>query len=591
MDETSNIIQLLPASAEVSSSRQLFGGDYDDDDNDDYDKVSREDIGCGKVCSSTMAATTHTEQQRQPELPGAGASSMMLASLLSSKDVKLEHFLQDVMEEFMNGCQQQQQSNTYAAAASSTSLAPQPHSVLEDYSNSTFEEREQAFATRIGDRISGVSSILWHRVGPIAQALVNKRLKDSLESQIAVIVQSVPPLLNYVDNYRKLFFAFFDTPFLSFQTGNWGALHNISPKDYWILQYFALSTSKRVRGDSCLQVGLAGDTSIGKSTLFEAPLTNSSHFYLASAGVGRFRLDSKPVLFFNDVDISDLCLGKDRDLLKTVARGEPTQSKVHSSTICIPPVHLIYTSNTRLFSHLVPVAPASQRKRKWTTAQGPLVSPPPLAMMTHQEECNSKKRKLTKEQKLKQTPKQNYQLQIPQLFGLVNPRMTIVNNSCSREKDQVSVTTAAAPSTNMPKTCSTHPSDLKMNSANTAHIRAVQARFLECYCARKPQLDKSLFPTYGMFQKLHMVFGMYLHILELMETRYSPSDFYSRGLPLYVLSGLAKHAKKYEEKVSDQHNVTQRIIGLAQKFFPPQPPYLNVAEHNSILDHLFNTTN
>ena len=419
---------------------------------------------------------------------GPGPSS--LANLLSTKDVRVELFLQEIMSQLM--CED---------------LPP----------NATVDEIERAYSNKIGEKISGISAVLWHRVGPVVQILLNQKLKSALESQVVTVVNIVEPMIDMVHRYRSLFLEFITSPNLSFTGGNKSALQQVSAKDYWIFMYFAMSTCRRIRGDQCLQIGLVGKTSIGKSTLFEAPLTDTSHYYVSDSGVGRFKLDNKTILFFHDIDINDICFGKDRDLIKTLARSEPTVSKVHSSTVTIPPVHLFYTSNTKLFNHKIN---SSQQQRGI------------------KRECQEEHTfPSTSNQHLEAEDSHNLQRQISQQLTLNNFN---------------------------------HQSDLTITPKNREHVQAVRSRFLECFCPSKPLLDVNHFPKAGTFQRQHMVLGIYDHILNLLETSYSPSEFASPVLPLYLLSGLAKHARNLETLLSiPSTRVSERVIQQAERFFPP----------------------
>ena len=501
-------------------------------------------------------------------------SNQILSTLLSNKDVKLEHFLKTLVHNELAEC-----SSSAVAASSSSSTTT---------ANKTFDELETEFVEKLGDKISNLSSVLWHRVGPVVQTLLNQKLKAALDAQLATVVHSQETSANLVDNYKTLFAEFTSSPLLSFQTGNPGALKNIRARDYWVLQYFALATCRRNRGDQCLQIGLSGKTSVGKSTLFEAPLTETVHQYLSDSGCGRFKLDSKPVLFFHDVDIHDICFGRDRDLIKTLARGEPTKSKIHSSTNTIPPVHLFYTSNTKLFNHKVIVesspppstAPPPTLKREWQERV------PETDIWQQQQPASKRKKNHQPSAAAMTTIPQNVsrQLQIPLLFG------SMMMNSATQS------TAAATANQQKPnRVVQKHLSEIVLNAKNSEHVGAVRARFLECYCPSKPQLSTHLFPTTGMFQRQHMICGIYGQVLDLVGSTYSSADFASLGLPLYVLSGLAKNAKLYssivyadddEDKTASQRqDLFERLLAVAQAYFPPET---HSQEYNSICNLLFN---
>ena len=79
--------------------------------------------------------------------------------------------------------------------------------------------------------------------------------------------------------------------------------------------------------------------------MFEAPLQSVSHNLTSDQGVGRYNTNGKLVLLLHDCNIDILVKGKDCDKLKTITRSEPMTAKIHSSTVSIPPIHVLITSN------------------------------------------------------------------------------------------------------------------------------------------------------------------------------------------------------------------------------------------------------
>lgn len=339
--------------------------------------------------------------------------------------------------------------------------------------NATPDEIQNAWSSQLSDQISDMSTILWHRLNPYVQILIQKKMQETIHGQMVQIDAFSEPLKVMVEKYKKCFDTWIDSSKVSFNTNNTSALKHLSMKDYFILQFFTMATCTRKRGDNCLMIGISGCSSIGKSTLFEAPLTEISHFYVNERGVGRFRLQGKTVLFFHDIDVKVLVFSKDVDLIKTICRSEPTMVKIHSSITSVPPVHLFYTSNTKLFSHKV---------------EGT-----------------------------------NY------FSSMVN-------------------------------------SDLVVSEKNREHVNSIRQRFLECYCSERPPLNPDWFPECGMFQKKHMVLGLFERVLKILSTYPGPDSFYKNIQPHYVLAGLAKNAKFYSDvfgvSVNDQivNNVDRLIL-------------------------------
>lgn len=226
-------------------------------------------------------------------------------------------------------------------------------SILKLPLNATPDEIQAAWSNQLSDKISDISAILWHRLNPYVQILIQRKMQNAIHGQMVQIESVSEPLNVMVEKYKKCFNTWIDSDKISLNTYNTEALKHLSMKDYFILQFFILGTCARKRGDNCLMIGITGKSSVGKSTLFEAPLSEISHIYVNDRGTGRFRLESKTVLFFHDVDVKTFIYSRDRDIIKTICRSEPTVVKVHSSVISVPPVHIFYTSNTNLFNHIV----------------------------------------------------------------------------------------------------------------------------------------------------------------------------------------------------------------------------------------------
>lgn len=376
-----------------------------------------------------------------------------LAKLLSQKDASIDLFLQKMM------------------------------SLLKLPINATPDEIQTAWSNQLSDKISDMSAILWHRLNPYVQILIQKKISSTIQGQMVCIESFIEPLKIMVEKYNKCFNGWIDSDKVSFNTGNQPALGKLSMKDYFILQLFTMGTCTRKRGDNCLMLGIVGKSTVGKSLLFEAPLLEVSHMYVAEKGVGRFKIENKTILFFHDVDVNTFIHPKDRDLIKTVCRTEPTAVKVHSSVSSIPPVHVLYTSNTFLFNHKV---------------KG--------------------------------------------------------NNIFS----------------------SSFLSDIQITPKNVEHVQAIRCRFLECFCSEKPDLNSEWFPECGMFQRQHMILGIFDRVMKILSKYPGPESFYRVVQVHYVLAGLAKNAKFYEELF--QISVVNEIECFVKKFIK------NVDQQNDVLN-------
>lgn len=61
---------------------------------------------------------------------------------------------------------------------------------------------------------------------------------------------------------------------------------------------------------------------------------------------------------FHDINIATL-VGVDVERVKSLARSETTVVKIHSSTSTVSPMFVFYTSNERLFRHVIPAKNSS----------------------------------------------------------------------------------------------------------------------------------------------------------------------------------------------------------------------------------------
>jgi hypothetical protein len=244
--------------------------------------------------------------------------------LLTAKDASIEHYLTQLIN------------------------------LLELPENATADEIQNIWNKDVLEKVSQLSPILALKLNPIINHMLSTKLNQIISDGLAHVTTHLEPSSDMIGKYKKCFEHWIDSPHVSFKTNNKCAIGNIKMKDYFILQYFTMVTCRRVRADNCLQLGLSGESTVGKSSLFESGLIENAHYYVSCGGVGRFQVHSKSVLLFHDVNLEELLPSKDQTIIKTLARSEPSSSKVHSSINSIPPIHLFYTSNVNMFDHKFP---------------------------------------------------------------------------------------------------------------------------------------------------------------------------------------------------------------------------------------------
>lgn len=218
--------------------------------------------------------------------------------------------------------------------------------------NACGAELGQLWKTEAQKRIGNASVTLSHRVDPILKLMLEQKVARTMSASVVTLDAVVENLPDLVQRYKRCFNAWIDADqHVTFKATNTRLLGNVSAKDMFILTFFAFCTCARTRNDNILQLGLVGCSTSGKSTLFESCLMQLSHISTNEAGVGRYQVGNKPILLFHDIDIRTLAMSRDTEKIKTIARTEPTSSKVHSGTITLPPLFLFYSSNERLMNH------------------------------------------------------------------------------------------------------------------------------------------------------------------------------------------------------------------------------------------------
>lgn len=91
-------------------------------------------------------------------------------------------------------------------------------------------------------------------------------------------------------------------------------------------------------------------------------MLQGGHNLAMDEGVGRFVTGSKNLLLLHDCDLKILYSGGDAPKFKAIARTETVTAKVHSTTVTIPPLFIMVTSNQKLLKHVFPGKPNSPLK-------------------------------------------------------------------------------------------------------------------------------------------------------------------------------------------------------------------------------------
>lgn len=218
--------------------------------------------------------------------------------------------------------------------------------------NSSAVELARAWKEEAKKKIAEKSVTLSHRVQPIVQLMLEQKLASNIDKTFGTIQTLDHSVLEMSLKYTQCFDGWIDAEHcVSFKATNVRLLGKVNVKDMFILTYFVFLTCRRTKNDNILQLGIVGCSTAGKSSIFEACLMEGSHVTTNESGVGRFQVGNKPVLMFHDINVRTLVCSKDTEKIKTIARTEPTVTKIHGTVYTLPPLFLFYSSNERLMSH------------------------------------------------------------------------------------------------------------------------------------------------------------------------------------------------------------------------------------------------
>ena len=215
------------------------------------------------------------------------------------------------------------------------------------------DDLKRVWQESVSSKLGELSGILLHRLNPVINTIVQERLDKRLDSMVSEIKPLMESDTIMTFKYKRLTDAFFDGENqVTFNTGKKAFAGNMVLKDLFVLIYFIYTTCRRTRGDQMLCLGVTGVSSCLKTLCFESPLSDSSHNFITdSTGCGRLSLGRKTICLLRDIHIQTLVSSVDAEKIRLMTRTEPLQAKVHSGTYSVPPVFLLYTSNTNLLPH------------------------------------------------------------------------------------------------------------------------------------------------------------------------------------------------------------------------------------------------
>jgi hypothetical protein len=201
-------------------------------------------------------------------------------------------------------------------------------------------------------KLTETSIILAHKYQPLIKEYVAQQEKELLNNKFAVIKASPTSLQDMAAKYRACYEAWiYAKDDVSVKVHRHKDLGSLDVIDAFTLTYFATLTNRRRTGDNLHQLVVSGDTSCGKTLMFESPLLDIAHMLTTEKGVSRFNCDSKSTLLLHDVNL-EILVKSDSDKLKAIARAEPVPTKTFGNVQTVPAVFMFVTSNRTLLNHV-----------------------------------------------------------------------------------------------------------------------------------------------------------------------------------------------------------------------------------------------
>ncbi len=351
--------------------------------------------------------------------------------------------------------------------------------------------------------------------------------------------------------YRTAFAQWIDSPYVSFVAGNPTQLGKLTAKECFVLHVYSFVGCFRAKPDDLYCIALTGETSVGKSLIFENPFSSNCHQYISSEGCGQWHTGKHSMVMYHDINLSVLLKPSECEMFKTLARTEMSAAKVHSGAAYVPTLFVFVTSNQRVHSHTVSEPTRELRERIKQELE--VVS---VAAASKKKKGNKPAADLSK-----------------QLLLSWRGAATTSNPKLTSEEEQ-NKTTACSPLNRNRKPGLRNAVHLESNLRPSSqhdcpNIRAVQSRILEAHCHQRPELDPACIPRGKTFTRAHVLLGVYQSVLGILES-HEREDFYSPPIISYALTTLCMVSKFFSRNMEEEdgEGVERRLRVLIERLEP-----------------------
>jgi hypothetical protein len=404
------------------------------------------------------------------------------------------------------------------------------------------------------EKLSALSPVACSKLLP----LVVKQLVDEHEKRVSRSFGHIRLRKTAINSmakmYRTAFAQWIDSPYVSFVAGNPTQLGKLTAKECFVLHVYSFVGCFRAKPDDLYCIALTGETSVGKSLIFENPFSSNCHQYISSEGCGRWHTGKHSMVMYHDINLSVLLKPSECEMFKTLARTEMSAAKVHSGAAYVPTLFVFVTSNQRVHSHTVSEPTRELRER----------------IKQESEHVSVAKASKKKENKPPAADYKSRQL----LLSWRGAAATTSNHKFTFEEQNQ--TTARSPLNRNKKPGSNNrnavhlESNLRPSSQHDCpNVRAVQSRILEAHCHQRPELDPACIPRGETFTRAHVLLGVYQSVLDILES-HEREDFYSPPIISYALTTLCMVSKFFSRNMEgeDGEGVERRLRVLIERLEP-----------------------
>lgn len=190
------------------------------------------------------------------------------------------------------------------------------------------EDDKQVLVDAAKEKLGALSPVICNKLLP----LVVKQLVDEHERRVSASFARVrvpkSTTASMARMYRAAFTQWTESPHVSYVAGNRIQLGSLSPKECFVLHVFSFMGCFRAKPDDLFAVCLTGETSVGKSLIFENPFSANAHQFLNQEGVGRWQTGQHSLVLYHDINLSVLLRPSECETFKTLARTEMSSAKI-----------------------------------------------------------------------------------------------------------------------------------------------------------------------------------------------------------------------------------------------------------------------